>query len=83
MSQLPPNMQVSVLVFLKNLVSPVVLYVDNPNQLYDELKSQLKSANASSPKLIEKTTIGPLKKVAFLDTDISGVAMQVEPVLKG
>lgn len=79
-TQLSPNMQVSVLVFMKSLATPLVLYADNSNQLYDELKQIIRSANPQSPKLIEKQGVGPLKKVSFLDTEISGVAVQLEPV---
>lgn len=77
------NMQVSVLVFLKSLATPVVLYADNATQLYEEMKQIITSANPQSPKLIEKPGMGPLKKVSFLDTEIGGVAMQVDPVLGG
>lgn len=80
-TNVPANVQVSVLVFLKSLATPVVLYTDNPNQLYDEIKAIIKSANAASPRLIEKPGVGPLKKVSFLDTEVSGVAVQVDPVL--
>ena len=79
-SSLPPNMQISVLVFMKSLATPLVLYADNANQLYDEIKQIIRSANPQSPKIIEKQGVGPLKKVAFLDTEVSGVAMQLEPV---
>ncbi|MBY0405799.1 MAG: hypothetical protein K2X66_17990 [Cyanobacteria bacterium] len=79
MAALPPNVQISVLIFLKSLATPVVLYSDNPTQLYEEIKALIKGANASAPKIIEKPGVGPLKKVAFLDTELSGVAMQVAP----
>jgi hypothetical protein len=79
-SSLPPNMQISVLVFMKSLATPLVLYADNANQLYEELKQIIRAANPQAPKIIEKQGVGPLKKVAFLDTEISGVAMQLEPV---
>lgn len=78
---LPPGVQVSVLVFLKSLATPVVLYADQPTQLYDEIKRLIQAANPQSPKLIEKTGVGPLKKVSFLDTEVSGVALQADPVL--
>jgi hypothetical protein len=82
-SAVPPhlqqNVQISILVFLKSLATPVVLYAENPTQLYDEIKQIIKSANPTAPKLIEKPGVGPLKKVAFLDTELSGVAMQVDP----
>jgi hypothetical protein len=80
MASLPPNMQLTVLVFLKSLATPVVLYADNAMQLYDELKQIIKSASQQAPKLIEKQGVGPLKKVSFLDTELSGVALQADPV---
>jgi hypothetical protein len=79
-ASLPPNMQISVLVFMKSLATPLVLYADNANQLYDEIKQLIKAATPQSPKLVEKQGAGPLKKVSFLDTEISGVALQLEPV---
>lgn len=79
MSAVPPHVQISVLVFLKSLATPVVLYADNPTQLYEEIKLIIKGANATAPKLVEKPGVGPLKKVCFLDTELSGVAMQVDP----
>lgn len=83
-SNLPPNLpnlQFSVLVFLKSLATPVVLYADNATQLYEEIKQIIKTANPQAPKLIEKPGQGPLKKVCFLDTELSGVAIQVDPIL--
>lgn len=77
---LPPNMQISVLVFMKSLATPLVLYADNANQLYEEIRQLIKAATPQAPKLVEKQGAGPLKKVSFLDTEISGVAMQLEPV---
>lgn len=77
---LSPNMQVSVLVFMKSLATPLVLYAENPGQLYDEIKQIIRGASIQAPKLIEKQGAGPLKKVSFLDTEISGVAIQSEPV---
>lgn len=77
----PPSTSPSfaVLVFLKSLSTPVVLYADNPSQLYEEIRQILRSANMQSPRLIEKPGTGPLKKFAFLDTELSGVALQSEP----
>lgn len=75
------NAQVSILVFLKGLATPIVLYAENTAQLYDEIKGIIKAANPQAPRLVEKPGLGPLKKVAFLDTEISGVAVQVDPVL--
>lgn len=79
----PQPPQFSVLVFMKSLATPVVLYADNPAQLYEEIKQIIKMANPATPKLIEKPGVGPLKKVSFLDTELSGVAMQVDPAGMG
>lgn len=65
-----------VLVFLNALSTPVVLYTDNPVQLYDEIRQHMKAADVKAPKLIEKPGSGPLKKVSFWDTALSGVAIQ-------
>jgi len=73
-------MQICVLVFMKSLATPLVLYADNPAALYDEIKQIVRAANPQTPKLIEKQGVGPLKKVAFLDTEVSGVAVQLEPI---
>lgn len=68
----------TVLVFVKALAAPVVLYSDNPVSLYEEMKRHIQQAKADSPKLLEKAGAGPLKKVSFLDTEISGVALQAD-----
>ena len=72
--------RVSVLIFLKGNAAPLVLYVENPTELYDEVLSYLKLPAAA--KLIEKETSGPLKRVAFMSNQISGVAMQEEQYLQ-
>lgn len=75
------NPQFSVLVFLRGLATPVVLYADNPTQVFEEVKQLIKQADPKAPKLIEKNGVGPLKKVAFLDIEVTGVALQADPVL--
>lgn len=74
----PQNIKkrVSVLVFIKGSTAPLVLYVENPEELYAELQFALKSA--TSVKFIEKETQGPLKKVSFMSNQIAAVAMQEE-----
>lgn len=71
----------TVLVFLKSMATPVVLYTDNPVTLYEEIKRHIQQANPETPKLIEKPGIGPLKKVCFLDTELAGAALQQEPAM--
>ena len=65
----------SVLVFLKGSTAPLVLYVDNPQELYAEVTQLMKSPSAV---LLEKETQGPLKKVCFAANQIAAVAMQEE-----
>lgn len=65
----------SVLVFLKGSTAPLVLYVENPEELYTELQHSIKSAAAT---LIEKETQGPLKKVSFISNQVAAVAIQEE-----
>ncbi len=74
-SQLKKRM--SVLVFLKGTTAPLVLYVENPLELYNEL-SQILKLNSPTPKIIEKNTIGPVKKVCLQSTQICAVALQEE-----
>lgn len=73
----PQNVKkkISVLVFLKGSTAPLVLYVENPQDLYAELSQLMKSA---STVLIEKETQGPIKKVCFASNQIAAVAMQEE-----
>lgn len=65
----------SVLVFLKGSTAPLVLYVDEPQELYNELLQLVKT---SSNALVEKETQGPIKKVCFVANQIAAVAMQEE-----
>ena len=81
MASIPPTMQQSVLIFLKGSAAPIVLYSENPQGLYQEIQQMIKVASQKAPKLVEKPGIGPLKKVSFLDTELMGVALQVDPVL--
>ncbi len=66
----------SVLAFIKGMATPVVLYSEAPTQLYEALKETLKKADPKHPKLIEKTTQGPLRQVCFWDSELAGVALQ-------
>ena len=63
------------LVFLKGSTAPLVLYVENPDELYAELKQAIKSPTAV---LIEKETQGPLKKVCFISNQVASIAIQEE-----
>lgn len=69
--------RLAVLVFLKGTTAPLVLYVENPPALYEELSQIMKTAS-QTPRIIEKTTIGPIKKVCILSTQICAVGLQEE-----
>ena len=73
----PQNLKkrTSVLVFLKGSTAPLVLYVENAEELYAELQQSIKSAAAV---LIEKETLGPLKKVCFISNQVAALAIQEE-----
>jgi len=69
----------SVLVFLKGSTAPLVLYVENPTELYTELSQLLK---VPSNAVLEKETQGPIKKVTFAANQIAAVAMQEEQYIQ-
>jgi hypothetical protein len=68
----------AVLVFLKSLATPLVLYTPNVQETFADIKDAMKNAKPASPKLIEKETLGPLKVVFFWDTEIAGAALQMD-----
>lgn len=70
------------LIFLKHVGPPLVLYIDDSEVAYNEVKKIMMTANPQAPKLIEKIGNGPLKKVAVLDTQIAGVAIQEETFMQ-
>lgn len=76
----PTNIKIktAILVFLKNLAAPLVLYFDNPQEIYDELKE---TVNSPSSKVYEFEPNGPIKKVCVNASQISGVALQEEQYL--
>lgn len=65
----------AVLVFIKGSTAPLVLYVKEAQELYNELVELMKSNNTV---LVEKETEGPLKRVCFLSNQIAALAIQEE-----
>ncbi|MBR5554944.1 hypothetical protein IKU74_02910 [bacterium] len=65
----------SLLVFLKGSTAPLVLYVENPEAMYEEFKQAMKNP---TPLFIERETVGPLKKVCFISNQIASLALQEE-----
>ncbi len=55
---------------------PFVLYPENPDIIFEEFKTVLRNKNTATPKLIEKTASGPIKKLVFVDTELIGVSLQ-------
>lgn len=65
----------AVLLFIKGAAAPVVLYVENPQALYEEIQQLLRSPGVS---VIEKEANGPIRKISFLPSQISAVSLQDE-----
>ena len=75
----PQGTRQAVIMFLKGSATPIVMYFDNPQAVYSELKQVMKSPTSV---LVEKEPIGPIKKVCFVSTQISGLLLQEEPFIK-
>lgn len=67
----------AILLFIKGSAAPMVLYFENPQEVYEEMLQILKTSSATA-KLIEKEAIGPIKKFSILSNQISAVATQEE-----
>lgn len=65
----------ALVLFLKGAATPVLLYFDNPQAVYMEMKQLMKSP---SPVLVEKEANGPVKRIAFVSTQLAGVVLQDE-----
>jgi hypothetical protein len=72
----PQKTRQAVILFLKGSATPVVMYFENPQAVYAELKQLMKSP---TPVLVEKEPIGPIKKLCFISTQIAGLVLQEEP----
>ena len=75
----PPQLKtrIAVLVFIKSSAAPMVLYFDNPMAEYEDLVHTFKTSGAMN-KIIEKDTIGPIKKFCISSNQIAGIALQEE-----
>ena len=71
-----PTTRIALVLFLKGSATPIVLYFENPQAVYAELKQLMKSP---TPVSVEKEPIGPVKKLCFVSTQISGLILQEEP----
>ncbi len=69
------KIRTGVYVFLKESMNPIVLYFDNPQAVFDELKAAMKSA---TPVLVDKQANGPIKRLCVISNQIRGLALQDE-----
>ena len=70
--------RMAVLVFCRDVSNPMVLYFDNAQKVYDDLKTLI---NSTEVKMVEFEPIGPIKKASLLSSNIVGVALQEERYL--
>ena len=68
----------AVLIFCRDIANPMVLYFDNAEKVYDDLKALI---NSNEVKMVEFEPIGPIKKASLLSSNIMGVALQEERYL--
>lgn len=66
----------SIVLFGKSWATPLVLYFEDSQKMYEELKGLLNSPAVA--KLCEYNTTGPIKKVSFMSNQIAAVALQEE-----
>ena len=76
--QKPTKTRIALLVFIKGSAAPVVMYVENPITVYEELK---KIMETGQNKFYEKECRGPIKKVSFMTGQLSALAIQEEPCM--
>ena len=76
--QQPTKTRIAVLVFIKGSAAPIVMYIENPITVYEELK---KLVETGQNKFYEKECVGPIKKVSIMTGQIAGLAIQEEPCL--
>ncbi len=70
--------RMAVLVFCKDVANPMVLYFDNAQKIYEDLKVLI---NSTEDKMVEFEPVGPIKKASLLSSNIVGVALQEEKYL--
>ncbi len=68
----------AILVFCKDMATPLVLYFDNAQKIYDGIKAVI---NSEEVKMLEFEPIGPIKKASILSDRVVGVALQEERYL--
>ena len=69
----PTKTRISILVFFKGTAAPIVMYIENPVTVYEELKKLVESGQN---KLYEKECYGPIRKVCFMTGQVIALAIQ-------
>lgn len=70
--------RMAVLVFCKDVANPLVLYFENAQKVYEDLKILI---NSNEVKMVEFEPLGPIKKASILSDRIVSVALQEERYL--
>lgn len=65
----------ALLIFIKGSSAPVVLYVENPQAVYEEFQQMIKGQIST---IVEKEGTGPIKKLTVNPNQIAAVALQDE-----
>ena len=68
------KIRTGVYVFLKETINPVVLYFDNPQGAFEELKQAMKSA---TPVLVDKQANGPVKRLCVISNQICTMTLKM------
>lgn len=70
----------ALLLFVKNVATPIILYFDNPDEEYRGIQQII--AKPSAGRLLEFKPKGPIKSFSVMDNQIAAVALQEEAALK-
>lgn len=72
----PVNKKIAFIVFVKGSIAPVVLYLDDPKQVYENVQNIIR--NPQAPRVFEIEANGPIKKVTLVTSEVTGCALQEE-----
>lgn len=70
----------ALLLFIKNVSTPIILYFDQPDVEYKNIQQII--AKPSVGKLLELKPKGPIKTFSVIDSQICAVALQEEAAIK-
>ena len=72
----PINKKIALIIFVQGSIAPVVLYLDDPQKVYDNIIELIHNPNP--PRIFEIEANGPIKKVTLVTSDVTGCALQEE-----